>query len=121
MDASPVEAWLQGYLRAWDSNDPEHIGRLFTDDAVYYTAPFRKPWRGRDAIVQGWIDRKDEQGDWTFRHEVLGIDGDVAFVRGWTGYKTDSDYSNLWVIRLADDGRASEFIEWWMPEETPTS
>jgi hypothetical protein len=47
----------------------------------------------------------------------MGIADDAAFVRGWTGYKTDSDYSNLWVIRFDLDGRASEFIEWWMAEE----
>jgi hypothetical protein len=117
VDASTVEAWLQAYVRAWETNRPEDIGRLFTDDALYYTAPYREPWRGRDAIVQGWIDRKDQQGDWAFQYEVLGIAGDRAFVRGWTGYRTDTDYSNLWVIRLDGEGRCSEFTEWWMPEE----
>jgi ketosteroid isomerase-like protein len=117
MDASTVEDWLRGYLRAWESNDPGDIGRLFTDDALYYTAPFREPWRGRDEIVRGWIERKDQPGDWTFRYEILGIAGYLAFVRGWTGYKTDSDYSNLWVVRLTEDGRCSEFTEWWMTED----
>jgi uncharacterized protein (TIGR02246 family) len=117
MDNAAVETWMRGYLRAWESNQPEDIGRLFTDDAVYYTAPDRKPWRGRDAIVEGWIDRKDQPGDWAFRYEILAIADDLAFVRGWTDYKTDTDYSNLWVIRLDDEGRCSEFTEWWMPIE----
>src|SRR5436190_22430265 len=108
---------MRGYLQAWESNQPDDIGRLFTDGAVYYTAPDREPWRGRDAIVQGWIGRKDQPGDWTFRYELLAIADDIAFVRGWTGYKTDTDYSNLWMISLDEEGRASEFTEWWMPIE----
>jgi ketosteroid isomerase-like protein len=115
MERADVERWVEAYERAWASNDPEEIGALFTDDARYYTAPFREPRTGRDGIVREWLERKDEPGDYTFRSEVLGIDGDVAFVRGWTSYPKDGeDYSNLWVIRLATDGRASEFIEWWM-------
>jgi uncharacterized protein (TIGR02246 family) len=120
MDRSDVERWVEAYERAWASNDPEDIGALFTEDARYWTAPFREPWSGREQIVRGWIDRKDEPGDYAFRSEVEGIDGDVAFVRGWTNYLSEGvDYSNLWVIRLTKDGRASEFTEWWMEHTRP--
>ena len=114
MDEAQVEEWVQGYLRAWETNDPEDIGRLFADAARYYTAPDREPWSGRDAIVEGWIGRKDEPGGWGFRSEVLATAGDLAFVQGWTEYRDGPDYVNLWVIRLEDDGRCSEFTEWWM-------
>ena len=118
MEAKDVAAWVDGYVRAWETNDPADIGRLFVDDAAYYTAPFREPWRGREAIVAGWLDRKDEPGTWTFRYEVLAIAGDLGFVRGWTRY-TDppAEYSNLWVIQLTSDGRCSEFTEWWMEHD----
>jgi hypothetical protein len=120
MDGPALERWVEGYLAAWSSNDPQDIGRLFTDDARYYTAPHREPWKGRLGIVEGWIDRKDEPGEWDFRYEVLAIADGIGFVRGWTTYHTDEDdYSNLWVIRLDDAGRCSEFTEWWMViEET---
>ena len=119
MDASHAEGWVDRYVRAWSSNDPGEIGDLFTDDARYYTAPYRQPWSGREAIVEGWLDRKDLPGQWGFRYEVLGTSGDLAFVRGWTTYPEDdpAEYSNLWVIRLGPDGRCSEFIEWWMAVE----
>lgn len=114
MERKDVERWVEEYVRAWSSNDPEDIGGLFTDDASYYTAPFRKPWSGRDAIVRDWIDRKDEPGDWSFRSDVLAIADDIAFVQGQTDYASDGKtYSNLWVIRMRD-GRCSEFTEWWM-------
>jgi ketosteroid isomerase-like protein len=117
VDRSEVAAWVDRYVEAWRSNDPQQIGGLFTDDASYFTAPHREPWAGRQGIVDGWLDRKDEPDDWTFRYEVLGVDGPTGFVRGWTTYRTDSDYANLWVIRLDDQGRAREFIEWWMEVE----
>ena len=115
MNRSTVEAWVEGYIEAWRTNDPGDIGALFTDAARYFTAPDREPWTGRDAIVEGWIDRKDEQGQWDFRYELVAECDDLAFVRGWTDYVEPSKrYSNLWVIRLEEDGRCSEFTEWWM-------
>lgn len=114
MDPKDVEAWVDRYVEAWRTNNPEDIGRLFTDDAAYFTAPFRDPWTGRDAIVEGWVDRKDDPGTWSFRSEVLAIADDLAFVQGQTDYSHDAkSYSNLWIIRLTD-GRCSQFTEWWM-------
>ncbi len=117
MERADVERWVQRYVAAWTSNDPEDIRSLFTEDATYYTAPYREPWRGHQAIVEGWLDRRDEFDTWSFRSEVLGTDADLAFVRGWTVYD-DEEYptSNLWVLRFGDDRRVAEFIEWWMEE-----
>lgn len=116
MNESDVERWVEAYEKAWESNDPTAIQALFTEDATYFTAPYREPWHGRDAIVDEWLGRRDEQGSWTFRFEVMAVAGSLGFVRGWTVY-TDATYSNLWVIRLADDGRCEEFTEWWMKEK----
>jgi ketosteroid isomerase-like protein len=112
-------AWVEHYKIAWDSNDPADIGGLFTDDAEYYTAPFRDPWRGREAIVSGWLEARDEPGDSEFEYEVIAVSGDLGFVRGWTRYliAEKTVYSNLWVIRLGPDARASSFTEWWMEEK----
>jgi hypothetical protein len=117
MERGAVDHWVERYVRAWETNASDDIGDLFTEEATYYTAPYREPWRGRDGIVAAWLDRKDVQGDWSFRHETLSVCDDLALVRGWTEYQTDSDYANLWVIRLSGDGRCSEFTEWWMPVE----
>jgi hypothetical protein len=117
VERAELESWVDDYVGAWTSNDPEDIGRLFTVDAHYYTAPHREPWTGRDGIVAEWVQRKDEPGQWTFRYEVLAVCEDLGFVRGWTGYPAEpANYSNLWVIRLASDGRCSEFTEWWMEQ-----
>ncbi|WP_394550926.1 nuclear transport factor 2 family protein [Agromyces sp. MMS24-JH15] len=114
--ASMAAEWVAGYVRAWETNDPADIGALFTADANYRTAPDAAPRRGRDAIIAGWIEDADELGTWAFDwrivHEVPGL----AFVQGRTVYPARADdYLNLFVIRFADDGRASEFTEWYMP------
>ena len=107
--------WLAGYERAWASNDPDEIRALFTPDALYYTAPFREPWRGRQEIVDGWLERKDEPGGWTFEWQPLVETPELAIVTGTTTYSgAEGTYSNLWVIQLNEDGRCSEFTEWWM-------
>jgi len=117
-ELSQVRAWIDGYVRAWNSNDPSDIAALFTDDAEYYTAPFRPPWRGRGEIVSGWLERRDEPGETTFTWNPLVVTDEAAIIQGQTKYP-DQTFSNLWVIRLVDDGRCREFTEWWM--EQPAS
>ena len=115
MDTDALRSWVDRYRLVWESNDPVEIGALFIEDATYATEPYAEPWRGRDQIVSGWLDAKDEPGQTEFRFEVLGMDGDLGFVRGWTQYHSPPGaYSNLWVIRLEGDGRCSEFVEWYM-------
>jgi ketosteroid isomerase-like protein len=111
-----LDTWMAGYRRAWQSNDPAEIGALFTDDALYYNEPFTPPARGRADIVANWVRRADEPGQTTFTWATLVDTDAVAVVQGETGYP-DRRYSNLWVIRLTGDGRASEFTEWWMEQD----
>jgi uncharacterized protein (TIGR02246 family) len=114
-----VTAWIEGYVNAWNSNRPEDIGRLFSDDAAYYTAPYREPWRGREGIVEGWLARKDEPGQTRFTWKPLVITDDLAVVHGETVYnEPPTTYSNLWVIRMDPSGRCTEFTEWWMDESS---
>lgn len=114
MDTATVTAWMNAYLRAWDSNAPDDIRAMFTDDAEYRTAPFEAPRVGHDAIVAGWIEDQDQPGDYTFTWSEAGIDGDLAFVEGDTTYSDGRRYANLWVIRFAPDGRATSYTEWYM-------
>jgi hypothetical protein len=116
MDANTLKLWVNGYRDAWVSNDAEEIGRLFADGARYYTEPYAEPWEGRDGIIAKWLENRDEPGQTDFRYEVMAIDGDLGFVRGWTQYfdPPPREYSNLWVVRLDADGRCQEFVEWWM-------
>jgi len=115
MNKGHVKKWVDGYVKAWGTNDPADIAALFTPGATYATGPFDRPWRGRDAIVKKWLARRDTPGSWKFRYEVIAVDGNTAVVRGWTKYlKPAREFSNLWLIRLDSQGRCREFSEWWV-------
>jgi ketosteroid isomerase-like protein len=114
-----IASWVLRYVAAWTSNDPADIGSLFHQDARYFPSPHAEPWEGREAIVDQWIAHKDEAGTWGFRFELLGVDGNAGFVRGWTEYRDGKNYDNLWVIRLNGSGECTEFTEWWMADARP--
>jgi hypothetical protein len=105
--------WIEGYVRAWNSNDPDDIAALFTEDAVYYTEPYSAPWHGRAEIVAKWLGRQDKPGEAAFEWHPVCVTEEVGIIQGVTTYP-DKTYSNLWVIRFAPDGRCREFTEWWM-------
>jgi hypothetical protein len=112
-DLEALTGWVEGYVRAWNTNDPADIGALFAADAAYYTAPFREPWRGRDTIVAEWLARKDEPGETTFTWFAVTVSPELSIVQGTTVYPSVV-YSNLWLIRLDGVGQCREFTEWWM-------
>ena len=123
-DRETLRRWLDRYVEAWRTYDPEIIGSLFTDDATSRYNPFDEPLRGRQAIVESWLESPDEPGSWQMDCEPLAVDGEIAVARCWITYAvTDSApearYSNIWVLRLSDDGRASDFTEWWMKPRRP--
>jgi ketosteroid isomerase-like protein len=118
--AGRVQAWIDGYVRAWNSNDPADIRALFTQDAAYFCEPYRRPWRGQDEIVRQWLDRKDEPGQARFTWRPLVVTSEVAIIQGEVAYPREGHtYSNLWVIRLDSEGRCAEFTEWWMRHPRP--
>lgn len=118
-DLDAVRRWIDHYVRAWNSNDREDIGSLFTDDAVYSTEPYHAPWKGREQIIAGWLDHKDEPGETSFEWQPISITDEVAVISGTTRYP-ESAYSNLWVLRLNPDGRCRQFSEWWMEHPRPS-
>ena len=113
-DLDAVTGWIEGYIRAWHSNDPAEIGELFAENAAYYTEPHREPWRGRDTIVEQWLAREDGR-DWSFTWFPVTVGPDLSIVQGVTTYP-GKVFSNLWLIRLDQVGQCREFTEWWMEQ-----
>ncbi len=114
--AANIADWMDGYLRAWSSNNPDDIRALFTEDAEYRTEPWVDPWVGHGEIVAGWLDRKDDPDTARFDWSILENTDAVTIVEAVTDYRDGPTYSNLWVIRLGPDGRARTFTEWWMDQ-----
>ncbi|WEK12331.1 MAG: nuclear transport factor 2 family protein [Candidatus Microbacterium phytovorans] len=119
--ASAARDWMDRYVHAWTTNDPDDVRALFTPDAEYRDGPSTPPWVGQDAILAGWLGQQDEPGTWSFDYELTAVDRDVAVIRGRTTYTGSTDksdlYDNLMVIRLDPDGRARSFTDWWIAPE----
>jgi hypothetical protein len=124
IDTARIDEWLARYRSAWASDDPDEIAGLFSADVRYFTAPYRDAISGREAVQAWWREEKESQIPWTFEYEVIAREDDRHVVRGITRYPEGEQgvghaevFHNLWLVTVAEDGRASEFIEYWMLAE----
>jgi len=121
IDTTSIDRWLEAYQGAWRTDAPEDIAALFPPGARYYTAPFRAPKTGVDEIVAWWVGQENATIPWTFTYDIVAREGDRYVVRGVTRYPegfepggAEEVYDNIWLVTLDPDGRATEFIEYWM-------
>jgi ketosteroid isomerase-like protein len=120
MTREEVTQWLARYVDAWRSYDREQIGKLFAEDAEYRFYPYEEPKRGREAIVEGWFEGKDEPGTFEAEYHPVAVEGQAAVAVGHSSYRDEPGgeikrvYYNCFVMRFDDDGRCREFTEWFM-------
>jgi uncharacterized protein (TIGR02246 family) len=122
MELSDLQAWIEAYVRAWETNDPQGIGDLFAEDARYYTHPFRDPWTGREAITRHWTEHPDPPGSWKADYRAVAVTGNTGVVRGKTSYfkkdgSIETEFANIY--EFDDEGRVTEFTEWFMESNPP--
>jgi hypothetical protein len=123
MNEATVSQWLDNYVSAWKSYDPQEIGRLFSPDALYYYGPYSEPLRGREAIVADWLKNPDEPGTYDARYHPVAIQGDLAVVNGRSYYYEKGttnlvrEFDNIFLIRFNDAGESTEFREWFMEKK----
>jgi ketosteroid isomerase-like protein len=123
-----VQRWLDRYVAAWQSYDADAIGDLFSADATYKYHPYDdEAVVGREAIVADWRDDQDAPGSWSARYEAYAVEGDRAVAIGESRYTNEDGslrdlYYNAWTLRFDDDGRCTEFVEYFMalPEKLKT-
>ena len=128
MDRADVDRWLEAYVEAWKTYDPEQIAALFAADVEYRYHPYDEPIRGREAVVAAWLGEseapnastRDEPGTYEASYRTVAVDGDVAVAVGTSTYldspggSVDRVYDNCYVMRFDADGRCREFTEWYM-------
>ena len=124
MDTTDIDGWLDRYRAAWLSDDPGQIAALFADDVRYYTAPYSDPVVGTEAVTAWWVAQGESRLPWTFEPQVIAREGGLCVVRAVTRYPEGTDgelgsvaFHNLWLVTLAADGRAREFVEYFMLAE----
>ena len=115
------QAWLDRYVAAWKSYDPQAIGDLFSTDATYRYHPEDEPLRGRDAIVAVWLRDQDQPGEYDARYEPVAIDVSNGnhVASGWSRYFTSTgdlkdEYWNIYLVTFDEAGQATAFTEWWI-------
>jgi ketosteroid isomerase-like protein len=124
VDRTELTDWIEGYERAWRSPGTDALTGLFTEDAVYSTAPYENPHRGLAAIREMWeAERSGPDEDFEMTSEVVATDGETGVVRvevryfdpddkGGRRHRQRSEYRDLWIMRLDDAGLCSHFEEW---------
>ncbi len=112
-----MQRWLDDYVEAWRTSDPDAIGALFSEDAQYRYHPWDDPLDGRAAIVGSWLADRDEPGSWTAEYRPWAIEGDRAVAVGVSRYlaadraAVEREYHNVFLCRFDDDGLCREFTE----------
>lgn len=127
MNHDAVQRWLDAYLGAWKSYDPDQIAALFAEDAAYRYHPADEPVRGREAIIRAWLEPagdeggRDTPGTYDGDYRPFAVDGDRAVAVGTSTYWTDASRSqlrdvfyNCWLLEFDDAGRCRSFTEYYM-------
>ena len=116
-------SWLDRYIAAWRSGDPDEIGDLFSDDVNYSQNGGQSVIVGREAVVKDWLEASYEpELEWQAAYEPLAIEDHVYVGIGSTRYFRDEgreEFSNVFVCRFDDDGRCCDLREWWMRAPSP--
>lgn len=116
-----VRRWLDAYVAAWRSEDPERIAALFTPDVRYEPEPWTRV-EGVDEVVDAWLDVRDPPGSWTALYEPVAIDGWLGVATGTSRYLDEAGderavYHNLFLLEFDPTGRCRHYREWSMLEE----
>ena len=106
-----ITSWVEGYLKAWETNASADIAALFTEEAEYHESPYDTEWIGRDEIVKGWQSRWDwQQGGWTFEWTITSVVGATVVITGIGHYTKLGDFDNVWTVTFDESGLATMFV-----------
>ncbi len=115
-----VGQWLQNYVAAWKSYDPDAIRALFSENATYRYNPYDEPLQGREAIVASWLENQDPPNTYTAEYKPIAVEGNVAVSNGRSLYYAADgktlirQYDNIFVLRFDDQSRCVDFCEWFL-------
>jgi len=116
-----VRNWIARYSLAWKGHDADAVSKLYADDAVYRSHPFRDPLRGHNGVFEysRWAFDSETDVDLWFGDPVT--DGDRATVEYWAvildQHGKISTLAGNVVLRFAEDGRVTEHRDYWALEE----
>lgn len=119
MNRESVQVWLDKYVEAWRTYDAAKIGDLFSEEALYFHNPLEDdPVRGREAIVENWLEERDAPDSWEAHYAPVAVEGNVGVAQGRTRYLLPDgalaqEFANIFVLHFDEAGRCSHFTEWY--------
>jgi hypothetical protein len=117
MDEAGFQRWLDAYVEAWRTYEVDAIGELFGQDVEYRYHPWDEPVRGRAAIVEDWLEDRDEPDSWRAEYRPWLVAGNDAVAVGVSRYlgpdreTVEREYHNVFLCRFDAEGRCREFTE----------
>ena len=114
--AAAARAWVEAWERAWPNADVDTIAPVYSDDAVFFSHPFREPEAPRNYVT------------WAFAEQALAvcrfgepiIEGDRAAVDWWAIMKaadgSEETIAGAPLLRFGGDGRVTEQRDVWAIE-----
>jgi ketosteroid isomerase-like protein len=128
MDHERAQDWLNRYVAAWLSYEPDDISALFSEDVSYRYHPSDNPTVGREAVVASWLgvdanegaSTRDAPGTYEAGYSPIAVDGDTVVATGTSRYREQADgpfvrtYDNCFVMRFDDEGRCRDFTEYYV-------
>jgi ketosteroid isomerase-like protein len=128
MNHATAQDWLDRYVEAWMSYDPDNISSLFSEDIAYRYHPYDEPIAGRDAVVASWLGQsasgdastRDAPGTYGAEYSPVAVDGDTVVATGTSQYRETPEgpivrtYENCFIMRFDDEGRCCEFTEYYI-------
>ena len=128
MDQNSAQAWLDRYVLAWESYDPDDVLALFSEDVAYRYHPYDDPIVGGPAVVESWLGEdatgtassRDPAGTYEAEYTPIAVDGDTVVATGTSRYREQPGgpivrvYENCFIMRFDDEGRCREFTEYYI-------
>jgi ketosteroid isomerase-like protein len=128
MDVESAQDWLDRYVAAWLSYDPDDVAALFSEDIAYRYHPYDEPVVGREAVVAAWLaedeqdgsSSRDVPGTYEASYSPVAIDGDTVVATGSSRYRDVPDgpvvriYENCFILRFDGNGRCREYTEYYL-------
>lgn len=104
-------SWVAAYETAWRNRDAQAVPKLFTPNIEYRRSPYTEPVTGHVDVEDLWTE---DDETFTMTAEPVAVEGVDAVVRVVVRYGTPvrQEYTDLWVLRFAPDGRVASFEEW---------
>lgn len=115
-----MRAWVDAWSRAWPARDPDPLRAVYTEDAVFRSAPFREPHEGREGVLDYARSAFADQDSFGYcRFGVPVVAGDRAVVEYWAVLVENGrevTIAGVSLLRFEPDGLVSSQRDYWALE-----